>query len=133
MKPAIRVLLLGALDRRQVLVELLQACLAEVVPVDDRSTLRHLLQTRPVPQVVLTEETLPGGDWCDVLEDVAQSGVPAEVVLCTEHAGNGGLWVDALERGVYDLLVAPYRAEEVRRIVELAAAKSRSRNRGPVF
>jgi FixJ family two-component response regulator len=38
--------------------------------------------------------------------------------------GDPKLWLDVLEQGGYDVLVQPYQREEIKRIVEAAAARS---------
>jgi FixJ family two-component response regulator len=58
-----------------------------------------------------------------VLQTVAQAGANIEVVVCS-RLGDHKLWIDVLEQGAYDLLVEPYQHEEIRRIVEGAAARS---------
>jgi len=78
-------------------------------------------------QVVLSAVKLPDGDWCDLLEDVIQSQVNAEVVVCSWFA-DANLWCDTLQRGAYDLLVEPYSKQEVQRIVEAAAARYQMRS-----
>ncbi len=81
-----------------------------------------MLRTQPV-QVVVTDTTLPDGDWRRVLEIVDQSCRKIEVVVCL-RLGDPKLWLDVLELGGYDVLVEPFTHNEVRRIVEAAAAKN---------
>ena len=58
-----------------------------------------------------------------VLEIVVQGRANIEVVVCS-RLGDPKLWLDVLEQGGYDVLVQPYQREEIKRIVEAAAARS---------
>ncbi len=59
--------------------------------------------------------------WRRVLEIVAH-GCPNIEVVVSSRLGDHKLWIDVLEQRAYDVLVEPYEWEEVRRIVEAAAA-----------
>ena len=85
-----------------------------------------MLAAHPV-QVVVTDTTLPDGDWRRVLEIVEQGRRKIEVVICS-RVGDSKLWLDVLEEGGYDVLVQPYQREEIKRIVEAAAARSHKHN-----
>jgi len=113
-------------NRRLTLLEQLENC-SEVLAVCDCNEARRVLWSRLPVQVVLTDTALPDGDWRSVLDNVLQAEKNAEVIVCTRLA-DVGLWCDALQRGVYDLLVEPYQWEEVQRIVERAAARSYMRS-----
>ena len=58
---------------------------------------------------------------------MAQGRRKIEVVVCS-RLGDHNLWLDVLEQGGYDVLVQPYQREEVRRIFEVAAARSYMRS-----
>jgi DNA-binding NtrC family response regulator len=88
---------------------------------------RRMLEIQPQVQVVLTDAALPDGDWRGVLQIVAQAGTNVQVVVCS-RLGDHKLWIDVLEQGAYDVLVEPYQHEEIRRIVEGAAARSYMRS-----
>jgi DNA-binding NtrC family response regulator len=114
------ILLVMAPSRRPALVAQLELCDAEILAASDCQEARRLLQKRPPVRVVLADENLPDGRWCEVLEAVERNGLDAATVVCAPLA-DVNLWCDALEQGAYDLLVEPYRTEEVRRIVHGAA------------
>ncbi len=120
----ISALLVMSPERRSALLERLEACGIEVLPVSNCEEARRILRERPPLHVVLTDEALPDGTWSSVLQEVWGNEVPAATIVCT-RVGDPGLWLHVLARGVYDLLVAPYDNREVRRIIEGAAAESR--------
>lgn len=123
MKPKITALLIMPRERRPALLKDLQECGIEVLAVGDRGEAQPILAASHPIRVVLTDIALADGDWHIVMEDVARSLPGVEVVVCARVADER-LWCDVLERGAYDLLVEPYRLEEVRHIVEGAAARS---------
>lgn len=131
MQPKITAMLVMTPGRRPPLLEALESCGIDVLPVHDCSEARWALETQPQVQVVLTDTSLPDGEWREVLEIVAQGRANVEVVVCS-HMGDHRQWIDVMERGAYDLLVQPYQREEVRRIVESAAARRYLRSRPPV-
>lgn len=65
---------------------------------------------------VLTESSLPDGDWRDVLDAVRESAYEAQLVVTDPHA-DARLWSEALNMGAYDLLAQPFYESEVRRIL----------------
>jgi len=122
MQTKITAMLIMARERRLPLLEALESCGIDVLPVCDCNEGRRMLEIQPQVQVVLTDAALPDGDWRGVLQIVAQAGANIEVVVCS-RLGDQKLWLDVLEQGAYDVLVEPYDCEEVRRIVESAADK----------
>jgi len=110
------------------LLDVLESCGIEVLPVGDCSEAQRMLETQPPVHVVVTDTTLPDGDWRRVLEIVEQelSSKIGVVVVCSCLV-DPKLWLDVLDQGGYDVLVEPYQREEVRRIVEGAVAKSHAR------
>ena len=115
-------------ERRSSLLEALESCGIDVLPVCDCNEARRMLEPRPLVQmVVVTDAVLHDGDWRRVLAMVAQGRRKIEVVVCS-RLGDHNLWLDVLEQGGYDVLVEPYRHEEVRRILEVAASRSYMRS-----
>ena len=119
-------MLVMARERRLPLLDALESCGIEVLPVCDCNEARRMLETQPLVQVVVTDTALPDGDWRRVLE-IVEGREKIEVVVCS-RLGDPKLWLDILERGGYDVLVNPYQHEEVGRIVEAAAARSYMRS-----
>ena len=119
-------MLVMAQERRLPLLDVLESCGIEVVPACNCNEARRMLETQV--QVVLTDRVLPDGDWRAVLEIVAQDLANVQVVVCS-RLGDHTLLIDVLEQGAYDVLVEPYQCEEVRRVLEAAAARSDVRSR----
>src|ERR1051326_1808900 len=67
-------------------------------------------------QVILTESSLPDGQWMDVLRLAAECVPEPEVIVTDPHA-DARFWAEALNLGAYDLLSQPFYEPEVRRIL----------------
>jgi DNA-binding NtrC family response regulator len=127
MLPKIKVMLVMAQHRHQPLLNALESCGIEVLPVYDCNQARRMFEAQPLVQVAVTDAVLHDGDWRQVLEIVAHGRRKIEVVVCS-RLGDAKLWLDVLEEGGYDVLVEPFEHEEVWRIVEAAAARSYMRS-----
>src|SRR4051812_16129353 len=108
---------------------------------DDARDLSRMLQALPVTlnhtgtlrqartllslkdcDLVLTEASLPDGDWLDVLHMVRES--PRELqVIVTDPLADASFWSKALNMGAYDLLTQPFYEPEVRRIIGNACSR----------
>jgi len=119
----IKAMLVMDRERRLLLLDALESCGIEVLPVCDCNEAQRMLETQPAVQVVVTDARLHDGDWRRVLEIVARARRQIEVIVCS-RLGDPKMWLDVLEEGGYDVLVEPFEHEEVRRIVEAAAARS---------
>ena|SRR5262245_22923901 len=71
---------------------------------------------RRLVKAVLTEATLPDGNWLDVLKAAGESPGKPKVVV-TDRQADARLWAEVLNLGGYDLLVRPFYEPEVRRIL----------------
>ena len=120
-------MLVMARELRQPLLDTLHSCGVEVLAVSDCNEAVQTLDTQQQFQVVLTDAALPDGDWRRVLEIVERRRRKIQVVVCS-RLGDPKLWLDVLEEGGYDVLVEPYRREEIQRIVKSAAARSHMRS-----
>jgi DNA-binding NtrC family response regulator len=127
MPSKIKAMLVMAQERRRTLLDLLESCGIEVVPACNCNEARRMLETQPPVQTVLTDRALPDGDWRTVLEIVALGHAYVQVVVCSQ-LGDHTLLIDVLEQGGYDVLVEPYQREEIRRVLEAAAARSYTRS-----
>ena len=96
----------------------------ELDHVADLEHARRKLRQEPYP-VILTDADLPDGGWSDVL-DLAQRVSPWSRVIVTNRFADARLWIDALGRGVFDLLAQPFYASEVRRILANASGRQAS-------
>jgi DNA-binding NtrC family response regulator len=68
---------------------------------------------------VLTQSTLPDGNWLDVLHIVRDSPYETKLIVTDPYA-DAQLWSEALNLGAYDLLAQPFYEPEVRRILSNA-------------
>jgi DNA-binding NtrC family response regulator len=123
----IKAMLVVDQERRLPLLDVLQSCDIEVLPVCNCDEARRMLEIEPLVQVVVTEARFRDGDWRRVFEIVERGRRRIEVAVCS-RMGDPRLWLDVLEQGGYDVLVEPFEHEEVRRIVEAAAARSYMRS-----
>jgi DNA-binding NtrC family response regulator len=123
----ITAMLVMAQERRSTLVNALESCGFDVLPVCDCNEARRMLEAQLAVQVVVTDARLHDGDWRRVFEIVARGRRKIEVIVCS-RVGDPKLWLDVLEEGGYDVLVEPFEHEEVQRIVEAAAARSYMRS-----
>jgi hypothetical protein len=63
MQTKITAMLIMARERRLPLLEALESCGIDVLPVCDCNEGRRILETEPKVQLVLTDAALPDGDW----------------------------------------------------------------------
>ncbi|MBI3694604.1 MAG: hypothetical protein HY238_07155 [Acidobacteria bacterium] len=94
----------------------LEALGIEIVRVPNCTQARRILEECPDVRTVLTELTLPDGDWRTVVDVVAACCVNTEVVVLG-RAVDARLRRHVLDSGAYDLLVEPCRPGEVGRVV----------------
>jgi DNA-binding NtrC family response regulator len=76
-----------------------------------RSKLRHKQFS-----AVVTEASLPDGNWLDVLHLTRDTASEPEVIV-TDRQADARFWAEALNLGAYDLLPQPFYEPEVRRIL----------------
>jgi len=76
------------------------------------------LSSCPVP-VIITNDALPDGGWMRVLRHVQAQSPPPNLIVASRLADER-LWAEVLNLGGYDVLIKPFVADEVRRVVSLA-------------
>ncbi len=108
-------------ERHSRLIRCLSTLDANVLTAQTCGEAAQLLHDEPAVCVVLTDLSLPDGSWFDVLNRVGDEHREAKVVVCARVADER-LWTQVLEAGGFDVLVEPYQAREVLRIVTAAAA-----------
>ena len=104
-------------ERRSTLLETLESFKLNVLWAENCREARSLLQTCPPLEIVIVNVSLTDGNWCDIFRFVVESGIETSIVV-TSRLANEKLWSEVLWRGAYDLLVEPYKREELRRVVE---------------
>jgi DNA-binding NtrC family response regulator len=103
-----------------------------VVTASGRAEARAILRAKPLLPIVLTDETLPDGDWRDVLRDVAASGVAAEIVVCTTGPEQPlTLCFELLDHGAFGLLAEPYDPDQLQWLINAATSRSKTLPRTP--
>jgi DNA-binding NtrC family response regulator len=70
--------------------------------------------------VVISDQRLADGDWRDLLSDLQKEreGLP---LIVSSRLADDRLWAEVLNLGGYDLLMKPFSATEVARVVRMAA------------
>ncbi|MBZ5582554.1 MAG: response regulator [Acidobacteriia bacterium] len=79
---------------------------------------RELLR-RSLSGLVLSDSSLPDGDWQDVLAEVRRTPSEPPLVVCSRSADER-LWAEVLNLGGYDVLATPFETQEVVRSVSQA-------------
>jgi DNA-binding NtrC family response regulator len=72
---------------------------------------------------VLTESSLPDGNWRDVLRIVGEGSGDTKLIVMDPHA-DARLWSEVLNLGAYDLMTQPFYQPEVQRILINACSHS---------
>ena len=76
--------------------------------------------------VLLTEATFPGGTWQDAMA-LKRTRHPGAVLVVTAESADNGLWLDVLDQGAYDLILKPFVADELLRVLANADVCARMR------
>jgi DNA-binding NarL/FixJ family response regulator len=72
-----------------------------------------------VVDLVITDVTLPDGNWVNVLRLTLESS-SSPGVLVHSRVINDRLWSEVLWRGAYDMLIAPYSSKDGGEIIKSA-------------
>jgi len=78
----------------------------------------RLLSSCPV-STIITNDALPDGGWARILGHVQAQSRPPNLIVASRLADER-LWAEVLNLGGYDVLIKPFVADEVRRVVSLA-------------
>ena len=81
----------------------------------------ELLLTVTDALVLLSDMKFLDGSWTDAQRTLDRLHPHVALVLAVEDADEQ-LWIDVLEQGVYDLVLRPFSADELRRILQNAHA-----------
>lgn len=114
----------AAREDHAVLRRMLGPMMWEVLEAGSCVAACRLLARRSVTAVVASE-SLPDGDWRDVLA-YALSRPHAPKLIVTSRQATGYLWAEVLNLGGFDLLAKPFEADEVRRVVALTRPPDRA-------
>lgn len=115
--PLVAIAVVSDEDRSR-LTELLRSLHVDVIALEGLGALRRSLLRNEV-DLVITDVTLPDGNWVDVLRlTVETSRSPG--ILVHSNVINDRLWSEVLWRGAYDMLIAPYSSKDGCEIIESA-------------
>ena len=128
-KPPI-VLAVMETPRGTALIQQLEAQGVRVMAVSRRDEARAILQGSPPVPIVLTDENLPDGNWRDVINDVAASGIPAEIVVCTSGPEQPlSLCFELLDHGALGLMAEPFDLDQLQWLINTATSRSKTFSR----
>jgi len=107
---------------------------------EDHATLKRILTPSPIQlreaftcnaalrvlsssriAAIVTSDKLPDGDWIDILAQIQDRDDPPKLIVASRCADEL-LWATVLNLGGYDVLIKPFEAEEVRRVLALACS-----------
>jgi DNA-binding NtrC family response regulator len=97
------------------MVESAQIHIHHSATLDEAKARLHATASR----VLLTDDAFERGNWRDALRMTALLPLRTALVLVSRIA-DVRLWISALEHGAYDLVLEPFRADDLRRILENA-------------
>jgi DNA-binding NtrC family response regulator len=83
------------------------------------------------PQLVFTGVTLPDGSWREVLVLAGQTGEPTPVIVVSRLV-DLRLYINALEGGVSDFIVPPFRPPDVAWIIDHALGRGSGPDHPPL-
>ena len=92
----------------------------ELVILGNCGQARQFLRDHPELGIVLTDVTLPDGNWSTVFQDSVRSGLNAPIVVCAQ-SHNPRLWVEVVQRGCHFLLAAKGLGTEAVRLIRQVA------------
>jgi len=115
---------------RSSLVEHLRDARLEVSVVETCWEAHAFLANHPTLDLVVTQVSLPDGNWSDIVRYVVDYAEKAGI-LVTCPTADEQFWSEILWRGVYDLLIEPCDAYQVRRAVEGAIRHARQASPQP--
>jgi DNA-binding NtrC family response regulator len=92
-----------------------------------------ILRENRVEVVICCESIFPDGhSWMELL-DVAQTMKPPPPMIVADRLADNWLWAEVLRLGAFDLLMKPFDATEVFRVVSLAASQQDRGGVGQTF
>jgi len=78
------------------------------------------LLKKAMPRLVLCDQNLPDGNWKDVYRELSRMTVPPTMVVASRRPDEH-LWAEVLSVGCFDLLLRPFEATELSRVLDMAA------------
>jgi DNA-binding NtrC family response regulator len=112
-------------DRSRALIPQIEEQGVGVIAASGRNEARSILQGALRVPIVLTDESLPDGDWRDILQDVTAAGAAAEVVVCTGRHHSMTLCFELLDRGAFGLMAEPFDRDQLQWLINAATSRQR--------
>lgn len=84
---------------------------------------KYFLKRLRQPALIFTDVDLPDGTWADVVTEARNATPPAPVIVVS-HFVDLSLYLEALEKGATDFIVAPFTAKDLERVFRTAAETS---------
>lgn len=82
---------------------------------------KYLLKRLHQPALIFTDVILPDGTWADVAEEAKNATTPCPVIVVSRFV-DLSLYLEALQRGAADFIVAPFSTAELGSIIRAATA-----------
>ncbi len=95
-----------------------QARGVEICCVEECGQFGRVLSESPAADAVLTQVSLPDGNWRDVIEQVRRASAQPPVIVLAPQVSSQ-LWWDALDCGAIDTVKEPRTASEFASLVDL--------------
>lgn len=112
-------------NRSRALIQQIEEHGVGVIAASGRDEARSILQGSLRVPIVLTDESLPDGDWRDILQDVTAAGASAEVVVCTGPHQSMTLCFELLDRGAFGLMAEPFDRDQLQWLINAATSRQR--------
>lgn len=113
-------------DPVDALVRALEEQSIEIVTAGNCAQAARVLGSDGPPHLVFTEVELVDGGWADVLNLAANACVPVNVIVLAPFV-DVGFYVETIERGAFDFIVAPHSDPELVHVIRTAAGNAVSR------
>lgn len=88
------------------------------------SSARQLLEREPAPLVIICDRDLPGEDWRYVVAVMASLS-DAHCVLLASTVVDDYLWEEVIKHKGYDVVIKPFEAGQLGRLVAFAESRAR--------
>ena len=92
--------------------------LCDVIPAKTCTRAVQLLDHSEF-SIVVCDSNLPDGTWRNVLEHF-RHGSETPILIVSSHRADGNLWAEVLNLGGFDVIAKPFRASELRHVLETA-------------
>lgn len=100
----------------------------EIVNAGSCAEAASVLWTACPPHIVFTEVQFADGGWADVLALAAMASAHVNVIVLAPFV-DVGFYVETIERGAFDFMVAPHSDPELLHVIRTAAENAVSRRK----